>query len=146
MPENEPYQNAPHLQSRLAVPEGSHPPRIGLHEHLAASALEQHIRDGDLGAARSLIHEAEYLLGPLRPDPWRLLEHLADRAITRLSGGVSEALGAGDGVNVSPQPGSDTAAGSEGGERDPRPPSPASTRPAPAPAPGPGAAGRAADG
>jgi hypothetical protein len=135
MPSNDPYQNAPHLQSRLAVSDGSHPPRIGQHERSSAVVLEEHIRDGDLGAARKFLHEAEYQLGVWRPDPWALLEHLAELAVTRLAGGASGAPGADDGVNVSPQPGEGIAvAGSEGGGRDWSPPAP--DRPAPDPAPG----------
>jgi hypothetical protein len=119
VPENDPYQNAPHLQPRLAVQEGSHPPGIGQHEISSAIALEQYIRDGDLGAARKFLHEAEYRLGVWRPDPWRLLEHLAELAVTRLSGVASGAQGAGD-VSL---PRSDMAAGSEGGPaRDWSPP------------------------
>jgi hypothetical protein len=86
MPNNDPYQNAPHLQPRLAVKDGSHPPRIGQDETSSAIALERHIHDGDLGAVRKFLHEAEYQLGPFRPDPWALLEHMAARAIARLAG------------------------------------------------------------
>jgi hypothetical protein len=138
MPEPDPRNNAPHLQPRLAVQEGSHPPRIGQQETSSAIALEQLVRDGDLGAVRRFLHGAEHQLGVWRPDPWRLLEHLAAVAITRLSGGASGSPGAGDGVNVSSQPHSDLAAGSEGGQRDGSPPAP--VRPAPSPAPGTGTA------
>ncbi len=133
MPSNDQYQNAPHLQPRLAVQGGSHPPGIGQDETSSAIALEQLTQDGDLGGVRRFLHEAEHHLGPFRPDPWRLLEHLAAKTIARLSGSGSGAPGTGDGVNVSPQPLSDMAAGSEGGQRDS---SPAPDRPASRPAPG----------
>jgi hypothetical protein len=126
MPTNDPYQNAPHLGPRLAVPDGSHPQRIGQHETSAAIALEQLIRDGDLGGVRRFLHEAEHQLGPWRPDPWRLLEHVAARAIAAPPGDASGAPGAGP--------------GSEGGERGWSPPAP--DRPAPGPAPGPETADR----
>jgi hypothetical protein len=85
-----------HLQGRLAVRDGSHRPRIGLDETTTAIALEGHIRDGDLGSARRLLHEAEYHLGPFRPDPWALLEHLAVLAVTRQAE-AAEAPGPDDG-------------------------------------------------
>ena len=83
MPDNDPVSNAPHLHSRLAVGTGSHPPRIGQDETSSALALEQLILDGDLGAVSLFLHEAEHHLGPFRPDPWALLEHLATQAIRR---------------------------------------------------------------
>lgn len=86
MPSNDAFQNSPHLEPRRAVRAGSHPPRIGQHETSSAIALEQHIRDGDLGAVRKFLHEAEYQLGVWRPNPWALLEHLVALAIARQSG------------------------------------------------------------
>jgi hypothetical protein len=72
------------IRSRLGVDVSSHPPAIGQHEHSAAIQVEGHIRGGDAGAVRRFVHELEYQLGPFRPSPWRLIEHLADRAIGRL--------------------------------------------------------------
>lgn len=82
MPDNDPYQNAPHLQHRLG--------RTAAESHaagaeakrpvdLAALLLDQRIADGDEGAVRRYVHELEHGLGPLQVDPWRLLERLALR-------------------------------------------------------------------
>jgi hypothetical protein len=83
MPDNDPVNNAPHLHHRLGVDLASHPNPIGVSEHSAAIAFEGHVRDGDAGAVRRLVHEIEFSLGPHRANPHRLLEHLADRAIGR---------------------------------------------------------------
>lgn len=86
MPSNDPVQNAPHLRPRLGVPA---PDRLGSaagqHEHSVVLQLERHIGDGDDGAVRRFVHELEHELGPFRVSPWRLLEHLAERAIGRRS-------------------------------------------------------------
>jgi hypothetical protein len=83
VPDNEPYQNAPHLVPRMAVPAASHPPAIGQHEHSSAIQIEEHFRAGDLGAIRRHIVELEHGLGPWTANPWRLLEHLCARGIGR---------------------------------------------------------------
>ena len=90
MPDNEPYQNSPHLVPRMAVPAASHPPAIGLHDRLAAHQVEEYVRDGDYGAVLRFVHELEYQLGVFKPSPWRVIEHLAGRAIGRQQEGSAE--------------------------------------------------------
>ena len=83
MPDNDPVNNAPHLHHRLGVDASSHPDPIGQHERSSAIVLEQHILDGDHGAVRRFVHELEHGLSVWTVSPWRLIEHLADRAIGR---------------------------------------------------------------
>jgi len=83
MPDSDRVNNAPHLKPRHGVDPAAHPSPIGTHEHFAAVAIEGHIRDGDAGAVRRFVHDLEYELGPFRVSPWRVLEYLAGRAITR---------------------------------------------------------------
>lgn len=83
MPDNEPYQNSSHLVPRMGVDIASHPPEIGVDEHASAIAIEGHIRDGDTGAVRRLLHAAEHRTSPFKPDPWKLIAHLADRQVSR---------------------------------------------------------------
>jgi hypothetical protein len=83
VPDVDPVSNSPHLAHRLGVDAASHPSPIGQHERSAVLQLEQHISDLDDGAVRRFVHELEYELGPFRVSPWRVLDHLAGREISR---------------------------------------------------------------
>jgi hypothetical protein len=55
--------------------------RIPAHEEIVAGELTRHIAEGDAGAVRRFVHELEHGLGAWTVDPWRLLEHVAERLI-----------------------------------------------------------------
>lgn len=99
-----------------------------MHQHWAGEYARL-LAEGDTGGAFSLLHRLRH--SEPAADPWRLLELVARRAM------AVSAPDAGNGVNVSLQPGEGTAAaGSEGGERASCPPFPRVDPPAPDPAPG----------
>jgi hypothetical protein len=52
-----------------------------LDERVAARRLLGHIAAGDMGAVRRSVHQFEHRLGAWSPDPWRLLEHVAELSI-----------------------------------------------------------------
>ena len=52
-----------------------------LDERVAARRLLGHIAAGDMGAIRRSVSQFEHRLGAWSPDPWRLLEHVAELAI-----------------------------------------------------------------
>jgi hypothetical protein len=74
----------------VAVPAGAEPPVV-LHEEVAAVRLAGHVGTGDQGAVLRFVHELEHELGPWAVNPWRLIEHMADLAIRRRSGGPAPA-------------------------------------------------------
>lgn len=93
MPNNDPYQNAPHLQSRLAVATGATDdgarfdnwggaavPQIARTMHRVwAGEYVRLLSEGDTGAAFSHLHHLRY--EEPDADPWRLLELVAKRAL-----------------------------------------------------------------
>jgi hypothetical protein len=77
VPENDPFQNAPHLVPRMAVPAGSYGPEPGLSERVKAQEIEDLLAAGDTGGVRRLLRELEHGRGAFADtDPWRLLEQL----------------------------------------------------------------------
>jgi hypothetical protein len=83
MPDAGQRVNAPHLKSRLGQRADDAARGIGQAERSAAIHLEGHIAAGDLGAVRRALNAMEHGLSPFEPDPWKLLEVLAGRAIGR---------------------------------------------------------------
>lgn len=91
MPDNDPHQNAPHLQERLGVAASGYLPPVTQHERVAADQLAG-LAAADQGAARRFLHELEHGLGPWVVDPpWRLIEALAARLRGPRGGGETEA-------------------------------------------------------
>ena len=145
MPNNDPYQNAPHLQPRLAVAVGGTddgarfdgwggppvPQHIRTWHQMHADEYVRRLAEGGTGGeAFGYLHSLRYGPASAYVDPWRLVGMIAGQVL------ALSAPDAGSGVHVSPlQRDGIAVAGSEGGERE-FPPSPASTRPAPDPAPG----------
>ena len=75
-----------HLQHAIGVPAGSQKARTHQDDVSAAIRLAGLITAGDdpaetMAATRTAMHEFEHGLGPLHPDPWRLLEETARRLI-----------------------------------------------------------------
>jgi hypothetical protein len=81
----------PEIQSRLGVDIASHPPRVGQHERSATLRLEELVAAGDTGGVLRHVHELEHGLSVWTVSPWRMLEHLAERAIGRQRGGWTAA-------------------------------------------------------
>jgi len=73
-----------HLQHAIGVPAGSQKARTHQDDVSAAIRLAGLITAGDdqaetMAAIRTAVHEFEHGLGPMRPNPWRLLEQVAGR-------------------------------------------------------------------
>jgi hypothetical protein len=77
VPEHDPFQNAPHLVPRMAVPAGSYGPEPGLSERVKAQEIGDLLAAGDPGGVRCLLRDLEHGRGAFADtDPWRLLEQL----------------------------------------------------------------------
>jgi hypothetical protein len=59
-------------------PPVSYRPPVSDHTESVAVIAAGHIRAGDAGAVRRLVHEIEHGLGPWSVEPWRLIEHMAE--------------------------------------------------------------------
>ena len=82
----EPGADPTHLRHALAVTAGSQVPPTAQDDQSAAIRLAGLIRDsGDpdetIAQIRTLVHQMEHGLSPMRPDPWRLLVETARRLI-----------------------------------------------------------------
>jgi hypothetical protein len=58
VPDNDPHQNAPHLQDRLGVAASGYLPPVTQHERVAADQLAG-LAAADQGAARRFLHELD---------------------------------------------------------------------------------------
>ena len=82
----EPGADPTHLRHAVAVAAGSQVSPTAQDDQSAAIRLAGMISAGGdpdetMAAIRTAVHEFEHGLGPMHPDPWRLLEETARRLI-----------------------------------------------------------------